>query len=214
MQLLRFFLGFVLFSGSILSAQAQMVVFGTEWTTGKLVLTDSEDTLQGTIRFELENNIAQLYLTNNTVKTYAARQIKWLTAHDPASMTTRHFYALPYAMQSNYKVPVLFEMLAEGTISLLGREKLILVQNTWAGGGRFSRPELTYDFYFGFPNGKIRPFRGTRKDFEYLLKGKADQMRQFVQEAGLRYNSKNDLIRIINQYNYLNYNEQVLQKNH
>lgn len=208
---------FALLSGLVASllfglpASAQVTVFGTEWTTGRLLLSDSEDTLQGTLRFELETNLVQIYFTDQTVKTYAARQVKWLKAYDEASMTEREYYALPYALQSSYKVPVLFEMLTEGTVSLLGREKLIIVQNSWMGG-RFSRPQLVYDFYFGFPNGQIRPYRGTRKDFEYLLKGKSEEMRGFVQDAGLRYNAKDDLIRIVNQYNYLNYNEQVLKK--
>jgi hypothetical protein len=212
MQVYRFVLFFLLLLMHHVSARSQITVFGSEWTKGRILLTDSDaDTLQGTIRFELENNVVQIYYNDNTVKTYAARQFKWLKAYDPSSKTEREYYALPYALRNSYKVPVLFEMLAEGTISLLGREKLILVQNTWMGGARFSHPELVYDFYLGFPDGKIKPYRGTRKDFEYLLKGQMDLMRNFIKEAGLSYNRKQDLVRIINQYNYLNYKDKILK---
>lgn len=205
---------FVLFFSVLtaLQSQAQKNVFGIDWTKGRLLLSDDTgDTLQATLRFELDNNLVQIYLANNTVKTYTGRQIQWIQAYDPDSKRDRNFYAFPYALHGNYKIPVLFEMLTEGTISLLGREKLIVVQNNAWGGARYTQVRLSYDFYFGFPDGKIRPYRGTRKDFEYLLKDKSGYIRTFIEDADLNYNVKDDLIRIINQYNYSNYKDKVLK---
>ncbi|WP_313996721.1 hypothetical protein [Xanthocytophaga flava] len=193
----------------ISSVQGQINVFGADWVKGKLLLQDSEgDTIQCTLRFELDNNLVQIYLANNTVKTYTSRQIKWIQAYDPASKRDRNFYVFPYALNNRYVSPTIFEMLTEGTVSLLGREKIVVVQNTWAGS-RFTQAQLSFDFYFGFTDGKIRVYRGTRKDFEYLLKDKSGYIRTFIEDSDLRYNDKDDLIRIINQYNYSNYKDKV-----
>ena len=198
MRLFAFLLA-ILLSSRLL---AQPPLFGSDWTPGE-VLLGTGDTLSGTLRFDLDNNLAQVLLPDNAVKTYAARQLRWLRARDPETHAWRWYYPIPYALRNGYKVPVFFEMLAEGTVSLLGRERVISSQGPYINGS-FVSYRLVCDFFLGFANGRIRPFNGTRRDLERLLPDPSGRLREFVAKAGLRYDNREDLIRIVNQYNYVN----------
>ncbi len=191
------------------AAVAQRNAFRDNWYKGSLILS-SGDTLSGLIHFELNNNLVQINL-DETVKAYSARQIWSYQIYDPDLMADRHFYALEYQVEPNYKTPVIFEMLAVGEISLLAREKLVtesVPQYDYWGNSRYfyTRNRLSHDFYFGFANGRIRKYEGTKRDFFYLIKDKSGEMKKFIKENRLRYNDVYDLIQIINYYNSLHSN--------
>lgn len=188
---------------------AQRNAWRDNWYRGTLVLTTG-DTLSGDIHFELDNDLVQISLSE-TVKTYSARQIWSYQIYDPNLMADRQFYALEYQVEPNYKVPVLFELLAVGEVNLLAREKLVtenVPQYDYWGNSRYyyTRNRLSHDFYFGFPNGKIRKYGGTKRDFYYLIKDNTGEMKKFIRENRLRYNDMYDLIQMINYYNSLKNN--------
>jgi hypothetical protein len=120
-------------------------------------------------------------------------------------MMDRRFFALPYAVESSYKVPMLFELLTEGKVSLLAREKLVTENipqySYWTNNMYYTRTRLSQDFFFGFENGRIRRYDGSKRDFYYLIKDKASDIKRFVSENRLRYSDRYDLIQIINYYN-------------
>jgi hypothetical protein len=191
------------------AAFAQRNAFRDNWYKGSLILS-SGDTLSGLIHFELNNDLVQINL-NETVKTYSARQIWSYQIYDPDMMADRHFYALEYQVEPNYKIPVLFEVLVVGDVSLLAREKLVtesVPQYDYWGNGRYlyTRNRLSHDLYFGFANGKIRKYGGTKKDFFYLIKDRSGEMKKFIKENRLRYNDVFDMVQIIDYYNSLKSN--------
>ncbi|QHT67064.1 hypothetical protein GXP67_10595 [Rhodocytophaga rosea] len=173
------------------------------WYKGTLVLAEG-DTLDGDIHYELQSDLVQIN-TDNTIKTYSARQIWSFQVYDPDMMTDRRFFALPYAVESSYKVPMLFELLTEGNVSLLAREKLVTENipqySYWSSSRYYTRTRLSNDFFFGFENGRIRRYDGSKRDFFYLIKEKSGDVKKFVSENRLRYSDKYDLIQIINYYN-------------
>jgi hypothetical protein len=182
----------------------QTSVTQNEWQKGELVLTEG-DTLVGEISFQLQNNMVQIQV-DNTVKTFSARQVHHFQVRGAESYHL--YYALPFAVESNYKVPVLFELLLEGPISLLCREKV--VQESISVYDYYSRTNYYYprtriiqNFYFGFVNGNIKQYMGSKQDLFYLLKDHQSEVKKFIQESRLRYDNRNDLTDIISFYNSL-----------
>jgi hypothetical protein len=198
---------------AFISLQAQ--TFSREvWYDGKIVL-DTEDTLAGNIRFDLADNLLQLE-TGGVSKAYSARNVISFEIFDEVNQVKRHYYALPYGMTTNYKVPVFFELLTQGELTLLCREKLVTETmpmygyNPYGYGYGMGRPgyyntrnRIAFDFFFGYPNGNIKPFLGNKKDFFYLVKDHQQDIKDFIRERKLRYNEREDLTKIVSYYNYL-----------
>ena len=93
------------------------------WHNGKLVLL-SEDTIVGKIKYDMQNDMVQINV-RNVLQTYSARKIYYFEIFDETIKSYRHFYALPYGVQKNYEVPLIFEVLYEGKLSLLCREEIV-----------------------------------------------------------------------------------------
>jgi hypothetical protein len=82
------------------------------------------DTIRGQLKYDLQNNAVQVN-TRNVMQTYSARKIHYFEIFDETIDSYRHFYALPYSVQANYEVPLIFEVLYEGQLSLLCREEVV-----------------------------------------------------------------------------------------
>jgi len=179
---------------TVISLRAQ--TFSREvWYDGKVIL-DTEDTLTGNIRFDLADNLLQLE-TGGVSKAYSARNVISFEIFDEVNGVKRQYYALPYHATSNYKVPVFFELLTQGDLTLLCREKLVTE----------TLPMYGYNPY-GYGYGLGRPgFHNTQNrvafDFFYLVKDHQEDLKDFVRERKLRYNERDDLTKIVSYYNYL-----------
>ncbi len=187
-------------------AYAQSGAVNDNWYRGSLILVEG-DSLSGDIHYDLQNNLVQIN-ADNAIKAYSARQIWSFTFYDPDMMIDRQFYALPYSVESNYKAPVLFELLTEGDVSLLARERLVtenVPQYGYGGFGNYSylRTRIRRDYFMGFANGTIRNYDGSKKDLLYLLRDKSSEVKKFVNAHRFRYDDTRDLIQIINYYNSL-----------
>jgi hypothetical protein len=188
------------------AVQAQSAAMSDAWYRGKIILAEG-DSLSGDIHYDLQNNLVQVN-AGNSIKAYSARQVWSFSFYDPDMMADRRFYALPYKVESNYKAPVLFELLSEGEVSLLAREKLVtenVPQYGYGGLGNYSylRTRIRRDYFLGFANGNIKNYDGTKKDLLYLLKDKSSEIKRFANANRLRYDDMRDLIQIINYYNSL-----------
>jgi hypothetical protein len=184
--------------------QAQAAAINDNWYRGSVILAEG-DTLIGDLHYDLQNNLVQVN-ARNSIKAYSARQVWSFSFYDPDLMTDRQFYSLPYTVESNYKAPVLFELLSEGEVSLLSRERLVtenVPQYGYGGFGNYSylRTRIRRDYFLGFASGNIKSYSGAKKDLLYLLKDKSGEVKKFANAHRLRYDDKRDLIQIINYYN-------------
>jgi hypothetical protein len=188
------------------TVQAQPGAINDNWYRGKVVLTEG-DSLAGELQYDLQNNLVQVN-AGNAIKAYSARQIWSFSFYDPDLMSDRQFYSLPYKMESNYKAPVLFELLTEGEVSLLARERLVtenVPQYGYGGFGNYSylRTRIRRDYFLGFANGNIKSYSGAKKDLLYLLKDKSGEVKKFANDHRFRFDDKRDLIQIVDYYNFL-----------
>lgn len=177
------------------------------WHDGKLVLVN-EDTLVGKLKYDMTRDIVQVD-TDGKLYAYGAKSIFYFKIYDATIETFREFYVLPYGLVTSYKAPVIFEVLVEGNLSLLSREyvstKNVQNNNPYNMGAfpSYQMDVIAYDYYFLDRKGNISPFTMKKKDLMNTLSQRQSQVTEYIKANRLKFDRRNDLIRIIAFYNAL-----------
>lgn len=180
------------------------------WHNGKVVLLTNE-TLQGAIKYDLQNDLVQINI-NNQLQTYSARKINYVEIFDETVKSTRTFFALPYQVQVNYEVPILFEVLYEGKLTLLCREELVTesmqaynpyMPYSYYPGYGGTRQRLSYRFYFLDERGKIIEYNMKKGELLQFFRKKQQEIKQYIKKNNLKHDRMRDLVRITAYYNAL-----------
>ena len=204
----KYFLVIVILTlaGFINSVSAQY--FPSEvWHEGQVTLLSGEK-LEGKVKYNFDADLVQLN-KDNRIRTYSARKILFFEVLDQELGRYRQFYALPFNIRPNYKVPMLFEVLYENTLTLMAREKL--VQETIPqygyynnfGTGPATRYRLDFDYYFLNSQGEIIPYSQKKDDLYSILTKHKNEVEAYVKENRLKYDRHRDLVRITAYYNSL-----------
>jgi hypothetical protein len=201
MKRLKILLGLLLLG---ITAYAQEFPFQA-WHEGKVVLM-SGDTLNGLVKYNVEGNVVQ-YDNKRQVKAFSSQKILFFEIFDQIFETYRQFYALPYHVQANYKTPILFEVLHEGTLTLLAREYVveesIPVYSYYSRYAYSTRSRLAFDYFFLDREGHIEKYTLKKNDLLEILKKKEPEIKQFIKKNNLKYDKREDLVRIVAYYNSL-----------
>ncbi len=177
------------------------------WHEGELTLL-SGDKLQGKLKYNLEADVVQLN-TINTVQTYSARKILFFEFYDQEYGRYRQFYALPYEGTSNYRVPRLFEVLHENTLTLLCREEIVqdnLPQfgyYNYYGNRMGTRQRLDFNYYFLNRDGEIVRYSQKKDDLYNIMDNHQREVRKYIKQNRLKHDRQGDLVRITAYYNTL-----------
>lgn len=183
------------------------------WHKGKLVLL-SEDTVYGKIKYDLQNDVVQVNV-RNVMQTYSARKILYFEIFDETIDSYRHFYALPYSVQKNYEIPLLFEVLYEGQLSLLCREEIVTesvpqynsypYSNYYGSSpyGNQKRARLNYKYYFLDERGGIQDYHLKKNELLTFFKKHHQQVKQYIKKNNLKHDRMRDLVRVTAYYNAL-----------
>ena len=126
----------------------------------------------------------------------------------------RHFYALPYSVQRDYEVPLIFEVLYEGQLSLLCREEVVTESTpsynaypySYYGGNPYynqSRARLEYKYYFLDAKGGIQNYNKKKNELLTFFKKNQQQVKQYIKKNHLKHDLMRDLVRITAYYNAL-----------
>jgi hypothetical protein len=118
----------------------------------------------------------------------------------------RTFYSLPYSTNGSYKSPVFFEVLTEGKITALSREKVeyrTYGYSPFMYGSYNTRKVLVNTYFLLRENGNIQDFSGKRSDWLNLMGNQSDDVLDYAKENKLDFDRKYDLKRIIDYYNSL-----------
>jgi len=185
--------------------------FGQEFPSellheGELVLLNG-DTLKGQIKYNLENDLIQIII-NETVQTYSARKILYFSIYDKTVDMYRNFYSIPFEIQPNYKVPILFEVLYEGKLSLLAREAIVTetvpqYSYMYRSSVNMTRTKLDYEYYFLDEDGRFTKFNNKKFELYEAMKRREPQIKQYIKKNRLKIDSRRDLVRIVAYYNAL-----------
>jgi hypothetical protein len=173
---------------------------------GELVLLNG-DTLKGQIKYDLKNDLIQMVI-NETVQTYSARKILYFSIYDKTVDMHRNFYSIPFEVQPNYKIPILFEVLYEGKLSLLAREAIVTetvpqYSYMYRSSVNMTRTKLDYEYYFLDEKGKFVKYNNKKFEILEVMKRKEPQIKQYIKKNKLKIDSRRDLVRITAYYNAL-----------
>jgi len=177
------------------------------WHQGKLILVN-EDTLEGKIKYDMVRGLVQIE-TGNKTYTHGAKSIFYFKIYDETIESHREFYVLPYGLVTSYKAPVIFEVLVEGNLTLLSREyittKNVQSSNPYSMGGynTYQKDVLVYDFFFLDRSGNITPYNMKKKELMTAVAKRQSEVTEYIRTSKLRYDRRNDLIRIVAFYNAL-----------
>ncbi len=179
--------------------------FPSEYWHDGWVVTDEDDTLRGEIKYDLPNDIVQVK-GRDRINTYSSRKIVYLEFYDKTTENYRQFYSLPYAVNYDYKVPMLFELLYEGELSLLTRESIIqetvpAMQSYSLNGYNQTRQRLDYSFYFLDKKGNIRLYNGKKPELQDAMRDRWSDVKPFMKKNRLSPDKIRDLVRIVAFYN-------------
>lgn len=201
------YLTILLFIFSGMQLQAQKLP-NEMWHPGMVVL-ESGDTLRGNLQYDFKTNLVQL-TDEKRIQTFTSQKLLYLSFHCQYFKRIRYFYSIPYRLKGNMNVPVLFEILAEGKITLMTREYVILENNNRFGnpmyrprGGFYSREILTYDYYFLTDDGRISKYEEKKKDLFPYFGRYEKEMADYMKDRRLKADKQGDLVKIITYYNEL-----------
>ncbi len=177
------------------------------WHPGMIVL-DSEDTLRGEIQYDFESNLLQ-YSQDKRIRTFTSQNVLYFSFHCQFFKRFRYVYSLPYQLKGRMNVPIFFEILAEGRITLMSREYVVTESNNRFGNPMYSsrafssREILTYDYYLLTENGDINRFSEKKKDLYPYFGRLEEKMKDYVKENRLHTDKQADLIKIIDHFNQI-----------
>ncbi len=182
------------------------------WHKGELVTNDG-DTIKGNLKYDFESQSIQLD-DGKTLRAFNVNNLFFFEIYDETIRDYRQFYSLMYEVGFDYRVPVLFEMMIEGKLSLLLRERIVAestqsyMPSYYAYGmmpafannyGYINK--VKYDYFFLTDNGKIHEFKGKKKEIYNLMDDKFSEIKEYISKNRINLKKMSDLARIVNYYN-------------
>ncbi|MEM6642308.1 MAG: hypothetical protein AAF616_04960 [Bacteroidota bacterium] len=187
-----------------LASQGFSQRFSSEVFHEGFLVTVAKDTLKGNLKYDLEANILTIVGSGKTIS-FSSHKVFYFEIFDKILNNYRQFYSIPYTVNFDYKIPVFFEVVYEGKLSLLRREQIVMrsVNTTSAywGGGNVRQTVLEYSYFFLDSKGSITFFNGKKKDLIRFMSKKQNEVKEFIKENRLETDRSSDLVRITAFYN-------------
>lgn len=195
---------FFLLCCSMLSLSLHAQRFSSEVFHKGYIVTSNKDTVRGNVKYDMETN-ALTAIRSGKASSFSSQKVFYFEIFDNIQNNYRQFYSIPFKVNYDYKVPILFELIYEGKVSLMRRERIVTqtvnTNNAYWGGTGATQTVIQYAFYFLDDEGEIVYFSGKKKDlFAYVAK-KQNKVKQYIKDNRLDTNQTADLIRIIAFYN-------------
>jgi|JI102314A1RNA_FD_contig_31_6656632_length_1570_multi_3_in_0_out_0_2 hypothetical protein len=174
------------------------------WHEGRVVL-ETGDTLRGQVKYDLQQDLIQFTNKKETIEALTARKVVFCEIFDKTVGQYRQFYSLPYSTSSGYKTPIFFELIGEGKLTVLCRERLEnqTSSSPYYYGSTYSRTVLVNKYYLLSEKMEITELSVRKADVMNLFGKHADHMNDYMKDNKLKLDDKQDLIKIVNYYNSL-----------
>jgi len=178
--------------------------FSSEVFHEGFLVTTQKDTLKGNLKYDLEANVLTIFGGGKTIS-FSSHKVFYFEIFDHILNNYRQFYSIPFNVNFDYKIPVFFEVIYEGKLSLLRREQIVVravnATSAYWGGGNIRQTVIEYSYYFLDDKGKINFFSGRKKDLFRFMAKKQTEVKQFIKENRLETDRSSDLVRITAFYN-------------
>ena len=197
----------IIFSIALLGHASYAQDFSSRMFHKGWLVTEDQDTLRGDVKYDMETNAVQVIVGNEKVKTFSSKKILFFEIYDNLLKTYRQFYSIPYQIETNYKVPVLFEVLYEGKTSLLVREKIVMTTDPYSqayfNGPAATSERLSFTYYFVDTSGNMEMYNGRKNHLFEILDENSNQVKEYVKTNKLKTDEMRDIVRITAFYNSL-----------
>lgn len=188
------------FTGYLGTAQR----FSSEVFHDGFMVSSDKDTIRGSLKYDLEANILTAVHQGKT-KSFSSHKVFYFEIFDKILNNYRQFYSIPYNVNFDYKIPVFFEVVYEGKVSLLRRERIVTqTVNTTAaywGGGSAIQNVIQYTYFFLDDKGNIEFYSGKKRDLLHYMSDKQNDVKQYIKQNKLNTDQAADLVRITAFYN-------------
>lgn len=181
------------------------------WHDGEIRLTDGS-VKTGNIKYDLDRQTVQLQIGERT-QAYDASQVISFSFLQESIKARRTFYALPYAIQNNYKRPVFFEVVVAGKMTLLAREYVVIRnspttssfnnRNRYSNYPNFreSRSYLAHKMFFAKEDGVIRESSGKTNDVLNQFGNARSELKKYVKKERLKLDRLQDVAKLVQYFN-------------
>jgi len=190
-----------------LGLQGYAQEFSTRMFHKGWLVTEDQDTVRGEVKYDLETNAVQIVKPGGKVSSFSSKKILYFEIYDNLLKTYRQFYSIPYQVESNYKIPILFEVLYEGKTSLLVREKIIMTTDPYSqayfNGPSATSEKLSFTYYFVDTQGNMQMYNGKKNHLFEILDENSNQVKKYVKDNKLKTDEMRDIVRITAFYNSL-----------
>ena len=184
------------------------------WHPGLLV-TNQGDSIKGNLKYDFENQSIQLD-DGETLKAFNVNNLFFFEIYDETIKDHRQFYSLMYEVGYEYSIPVLFEMVINGKLSLLLRERIVSESTqssfpsyyAYSMMPRFSNNigyvnKIKYDYFFLDNEGNIIKFKGKKKELYNLMNDQYQKVKSYISNNKINLKRMRDLARGGSFYNQI-----------
>ena len=184
------------------------------WHPGLLV-TNQGDSIKGNLKYDFENQSIQLD-DGETLKAFNVNNLFFFEIYDETIRDHRQFYSLMYEVGYEYSIPVLFEMVINGKLSLLLRERIVSESTqssfpsyyAYSMMPRFSNNsgyvnKIKYDYFFLDNDGNILKFKGKKKELYNLMNDQYEKVKIYISNNKINLKRMSDLARVVSFYNQI-----------
>lgn len=177
------------------------------WHKGEVYLF-TEESVKGSIRYDLDQNNITIRTSDNKLRSYNASQVEQFWIEDELQKRVRYFYALPQITKGDYRVLYFFELLTEGKITLLNRENFVVKQagyyspymwGGWTNGGSYVVQED--DYFLLNKEGNVVDVEEDREAIMNLFGKKKEVMELYLIDHDNKLRNRDDLLKLIRYYN-------------
>ncbi|MGF1533992.1 MAG: hypothetical protein ACFCUI_09825 [Bernardetiaceae bacterium] len=167
------------------------------WHEGRVELKDGYKH-SGQLRYSLQENLIQ-FKGENLIRNFNPTDVEYFQFYDEHREQVRHFYALVFEEK-----PIFFELLFNGAISLLNREKLVVrYMNSfgWGAMGINTVSELHDQLFLLLPGLVIQPVPNTRRELVDLLPAHQNEIDAYIRDHRIRLRQIGDIVMVLRYYN-------------
>jgi hypothetical protein len=190
-----------------------------EWHYGEIVLTSGEK-LQGDLNYTDE--LVQCN-AHNLTRAFSTLQVSHFQFFDPTLNVYRTFVPVDLSIANGIKRPAFYELVSEGTITLLRKEKYTYQ----LANEPYKERDLAYDTrslerfqhdvhlrvqdfeYFYLYNGKFHPLHNFRKEVSPLMAAYEPEISRYIEQNSLNPRETESQVKIVEFYNQLSREKNV-----
>ncbi|MEM9325147.1 MAG: hypothetical protein AAGA85_05815 [Bacteroidota bacterium] len=166
------------------------------WYDGFLVTT-SQDTIRGELSYNMVTNMVKVR-QEDRMRVFTSFQTFHYKLYDEPARRWRKFYSVAFPLKTNHETPILFELLAEGKLSLMARER-------WCHSRKNIKLEengyIRKDYYFIDRAGAIAHPRRSRSGLLALMEDRKSDLTVFIRDNHLDLSNERDLRILTTHYN-------------